>query len=214
MPEPQARMRVTYAKFGPIRYTGHLDLQRVWERTLRRSALPVAYSQGFHPQARLQMACALPLGINSACEVMDFWLDEEIPLQQVAKALSRAAPPGIGIKGVSEADLHEPPLQTRILSAEYVAVLDDDYPPDALAEQVQLLLSSQNLWRTRRDKRYDLRPLLESLAIDNPGEVPVRLRMRLSAKEAATGRPEEVLAALQVKFETAQVERTALFFSA
>jgi radical SAM-linked protein len=44
-----------------MRYTGHLDLHRAWERTFRRARLPLAYSQGFHPQPRLNLACALPL---------------------------------------------------------------------------------------------------------------------------------------------------------
>ena len=44
------RIRITFSKTAAMRYTGHLDLHRAWERTFRRAGLPLAYSQGFHPQ--------------------------------------------------------------------------------------------------------------------------------------------------------------------
>ena len=47
-----------------MRFTGHLDLHRAWERTFRRAHLPLAYTQGFHPQPRIQLAGALPLGFT------------------------------------------------------------------------------------------------------------------------------------------------------
>jgi hypothetical protein len=56
------RIRIQYAKTEPLRYTGNLDMHRIWERTLRRARLTIAYSQGFHPQPRLNQACPLPLG--------------------------------------------------------------------------------------------------------------------------------------------------------
>ncbi len=59
------RLRLTFAKTAAMRYTGHLDLHTTWERTLRRARLPLAYSQGFHPQPKIQLASALPLGFTS-----------------------------------------------------------------------------------------------------------------------------------------------------
>ena len=54
------RARITFAKTEAMRYTGHLDLARALERTLRRAGLPLSYTQGFTPRARLHLACALP----------------------------------------------------------------------------------------------------------------------------------------------------------
>ena len=50
------RIRITFAKQGALRYTGHLDLHHIWERTARRLELPLAYSQGFHPQPKISLA--------------------------------------------------------------------------------------------------------------------------------------------------------------
>ena len=71
------RIRVTFSKTYHMRYTSHLDVHRTWERTLRRARLPLAYSQGFNPRPKINLAAALPLGFTSDCEIVEFWLDEE-----------------------------------------------------------------------------------------------------------------------------------------
>lgn len=59
---PVQRLRFAYAKGEALRYISHLDLARTWERAFRRAGLPVAYSQGFNPKPRFQIAAALPWG--------------------------------------------------------------------------------------------------------------------------------------------------------
>src|SRR3972149_7725894 len=73
-----ARYRITFAITHAMRYVGHLDLLRAWERTLRRAELPLAYTQGFHPHPRIQIAAALPLGCTAAAELMDLWLEDDL----------------------------------------------------------------------------------------------------------------------------------------
>ena len=68
------RLRVTFAKTEPMRFTSHLDLYRAWERMLRRAGFPLVFSQGYNPRPRLQLATPLPLGITSRFEIIDFWL--------------------------------------------------------------------------------------------------------------------------------------------
>ncbi len=206
------RVRIYYAKTAPMRYTGNLDVHKVWERTLRRARLPLAYSQGFHPQPRINQACPLPLGMTSRVELIDIWLEQDLPLEQVQSALLRAVPPGIEPSRVELVDAHAPSLQTQVASAAYIATLLEDVPEDELRARVEQLLSSESLPRERRGKRYDLRPLVEALSVEpRRGERP-RLRMVLSAREGATGRAEEVLEALGIPSNDARVERTELFF--
>ena len=78
------RARITFSKSGPLRYIGHLDLQTLWERAARRAGLPLAYSNGFHPQAKIYFAAALPLGFSSRAEVMDMRLKTDIALAELA----------------------------------------------------------------------------------------------------------------------------------
>ncbi|MFN2111870.1 MAG: TIGR03936 family radical SAM-associated protein, partial [Anaerolineales bacterium] len=84
------RWRITYSKKDEMRYTGHLDLILTWERTFRRSGLPLAYSEGYSPRPLVVLADPLPLGYISKGEIGDFWLSEEITQSDFINALGRA----------------------------------------------------------------------------------------------------------------------------
>jgi radical SAM-linked protein len=111
------RVRITFTKQGALRYTGNLDLHKILERSIRRAALPLAYSQGYHPQPKLNLAAALPLGFASRAEVMDIWLNDEV--DDVLSPLQANVPPGLTILGAAQVDEREPSLQTQVIAAEY-----------------------------------------------------------------------------------------------
>jgi radical SAM-linked protein len=213
------RIRITFSKQGALRYTGHLDLHTLLERAARRAAVPLAYSQGFHPSPKIQLASALPLGFSSRAEIMDMWLTTECEVfaQHTVSArlridLQAALPKDIQILNIEPVDDRVPPLQTQVIAAEYEATLPDDFA-SGLTSRLSAVMDAESLPRERRGKPYDLRPLIESLETapaDRSGQR--RLLMRLTARAGATGRPEEVLAALGVPPESARVERTRLIF--
>lgn len=203
------RYRINYKKEGALRYTGNLDMQKVWERTIRRAKLPVAYTQGFHPQPRLNQAAPLPLGMTSRDEIVDIWLSQDMEPAEVQARIEKAAPPGIELKQVDEIDLTQPAIQTRIRSSEYYAQLLSPFETADLAPAVQQLLSSDTLPRERRNKPYDLRPLVEELEFIQ-ADSGNSIRMLLAAREGATGRPEEVLEQLGVDPVCARIERVKL----
>lgn len=204
------RIRFSHTKTGALRYTGHLDMQKVWERTFRRARLPLAYSQGFHPQARINQACPLPLGFLSNVELLDVWLNEEMPLEEIRAAVAAAAPDGISINSIEQIDLHAPALQTQVDSADYVITLHQPVDAAELRNQVNELLSAETLPRERRNKTYDLRPMILSIGVAGEPGQDVRLDLCLTVREGATGRPEEVLLALGLDPFAASVERTKL----
>lgn len=204
------RLRITFAKQGALRYTGQLDLHRIWERTARRADLPLAYTRGFHPQPKIQIAAALPLGFSSRCEVVDLRLERDIPLDGLAEQIQPAVPPGLQILGIAQVDERAPALQTLVESAEYEVTLLDEIDPEALAQRLAALINADSLPRERRGKDYDLRPLIQDLNICSTD--PLMLCMRLTAREAATGRPDEILGELGIPLEDTRVERTRLIF--
>jgi radical SAM-linked protein len=216
------RIRITFAKQGPLRYTGHLDLHKLWERAARRAGLPLAYSQGFHPQPKMNIAAALPLGFSSRCEVMDMRMKQEIPLDGLAQRLQDTLPAGIRILNVERVDDSQPALQTQVDSAEYEVTLTEPIDRSELERRIGTVMESGSLPRERRGKSYDLRPLIEELTVMessslllDEAQAPAlpRIFMRLSAREGATGRPEEVLDALGIPFEGTRIERTKLLFN-
>jgi radical SAM-linked protein len=208
------RARITFTKQGALRYTGHLDLHRLWERAMRRADLPLSYSQGFHPQPKISIAAALPLGFSSRGEVLDVRFNEEIPTEEIATRLKDSLPPDIQITNVASVDEREPALQTQVLSATYDVHLTEPVDGSELMRKVEELLTSAALPRERRGKSYDMRPLVETLDVIPEADGKVWLKMKLAAREGATGRPEEVLTALGIEPEYTHVERTLLIFQA
>ena len=211
------RIRITFTKQGALRYTGHLDLHKLWERAARRAELPLAYSQGYHPQPKMNIAAALPLGFSSRYEVMDMKLEHEIQLEGLREKLQQTLPTGIQVLNVESADERAPALQTQVASAEYQVTLTGSIDESELKRKIDSVMESESIIRERRGKIYDLRQLIEGLAI-TPSPFPegerqrVRVFMRLAAREGATGRPEEVLDTLGIAFEETRIERTNLIF--
>jgi len=210
------RIRITFVKQGALRYTGHLDLHKLWERALRRAELPLAYSQGFHPQPKMNMAAALPLGFSSRCEVMDMKLEQDIPLENLPTRLNSTLPSGLQVIDVQQVDDRAPALQTQVLAAEYEVTLTEAVDGSELKRKIDSVIESKSLPRERRGKTYDLRPLIEELTLTPaPPSLETdgaRVFMRLAAREGATGRPEEVLDVLGIAFEGTRIERTRLIF--
>ena len=209
------RIRITFSKLGALRYTGHLDLHRLWERAARRAELPLAYSQGFHPQPKTNMAAALPLGFSSRCEMIDMRLEHEIPLDGLREKLQQTLPTGIQVSSIELVDERAPALQTQVAAAEYEVTLTESVNGSDLKRRFDSVMESGSILRERRGKTYDLRPLIEELTLI-PGPSPEggreKILMRLSAREGATGRPEEVLDVMGIAFAGTRIERTRLIF--
>lgn len=210
------RIRITFAKQGALRYIGHLDLHKLWESATRRAGIALAYSQGFHPQPKIQLASALPLGFSSRCEVADMWVEDDPSTATALKdgnfqsRLQTCLPSGIIVSQVTQVDERVPPLQTQVIASEFEVTLLDDVDVDALTRSLSALIEADSIPRERRGKTYDLKPLIENLAFS--ATPAPSLRMRLTAREGATGRPEEVLAALEIPMEATRIERTKLIF--
>lgn len=206
------RVRITFTKQGALRYIGHLDLHRLWERAMRRADLPLSYSQGFHPQPKISLAAALPLGFSSRGEVLDVRLNEEVSVEDISSRLKDNLPPDINVREIKSVDERLPALQTQVLSAAYDVRLTEPIDGSELKRKVGSVMMTESIVRERRGKSYDLRPLIEMMSVITQADGTAWLKMTLAAREGATGRPEEVLAALGIEPETARVERTRLIF--
>lgn len=203
------RLRLTYAKTPAMRFTGHLDVHRTLYRALMRAHLPLTFSEGFTRRPKLVMAGALPLGCTSDCELADLWLDETLPLDEITAKIQRASPPGLRLLALEELDANAPKAQNQVVSADYLVTLFDAIPD--LAQRIATVLTAESLPRERKGKKYDLRPLilnLETFREDADGCQQVKMTLR--AQDAATGRPDEVVAQLGGDPLGARYHRVAL----
>jgi radical SAM-linked protein len=205
------RIRLVYSKGYELQFTGNLDMQKVWERSFRRANLPLAYSQGFHPQARIHQACPLPLGFLSSNDLIDIWLTTEDPIEKIQNSLQPALQPGITIQKASLIPLQEKPLQTLVKAATYQVQIDEEICISNLQARIDEMLSKKEIQRERRGKAHDLRPLIEK--IDLLADNLSVLQMTLTALPSATGRPEEVIDELGIPWQETIIERTGLILT-
>jgi radical SAM-linked protein len=212
---PQQRLRVHYAKGEALRYISHLDLTRTWERVFRRAGLPVAYSQGFNPRPRFQMAAALPVGVMGKSELLDVWLEEAWAPGDVLARLRPNAPSGLEVLAVHEVALRSPSMQSLMRAAEYRAVVRSSEPVEAVETRIQMLLDAPVVLCQRHHKgkwqSYDLRPLIQAVTVvqRTPGEHT--LRMRLQSSPEGAGRPDALLEALGLGLASHTITRTNLY---
>src|SRR5512147_1559189 len=81
------RIRLRYAKRGPMRFTSHRDFARAFERALRRARVPMAYSQGFTPHPKISYASAAPTGAASEAEYLEVGLRAPMDPAELARGL-------------------------------------------------------------------------------------------------------------------------------
>ncbi|MBR2408129.1 MAG: TIGR03936 family radical SAM-associated protein [Lachnospiraceae bacterium] len=90
-------VRVRFAKYGAVKFIGHLDVLRYFQKAVRRSGLKIAYSQGFHPHQIMSFASPLGVGITSEGEYMDMELTAEYTPQEIVDALNSAMVEGFTV---------------------------------------------------------------------------------------------------------------------
>ena len=110
------RLRLRFTKLGKIRFLGHRDLARCWERAIRRAELPIAYSEGFSPRPKVHFGLALPTGAASIAEYLDIDLREPIDITGLASTLSEMLPVGVDVTAVSVVERSATALQAAVTS--------------------------------------------------------------------------------------------------
>ena len=115
-------IRVYFTKTGEASYISLLDLQRVMQRALKRSGLPVWYTLGFNPHIYMTFAAPLSLGQESLCETVDFKTEEEnYDWSAAAGALSACLPRGIDVVRIAPAIQDANEIADAAYSVHYTA---------------------------------------------------------------------------------------------
>jgi radical SAM-linked protein len=194
------RLRVKFSRGEEIKYVSHLDMMRLWEKVLRRSMLPLAYSEGFTPHPRISFASPLALGVTSEAELMDVWMKKRAPPYFFIRVASRQLPRGIDIIEVQEVAWRAASLSSQLRYAEYRVRVKTTKDKEQVQSAISSLLQAKHLpWQHMRDtgyRHYDLRALIEDLWLVEWCDTRCILGMRLHCGSHGAGRPEQVSAAL------------------
>ena len=179
------KIRLSYGKWGKVRFLGHLDMARLWERGLRKASAPVAMSAGFTPRPKMSFGLALPTGAESVIELFDVTLDEtridaengSIDLELLRSSLTDAMPLGVEVVDVDPIAPQMWSLQEDVTATTWVLAVDTSATdPSELDERVAGVVSSTEIWVDRERKgerrRDDVRPGILDLRIIERGIWP------------------------------------------
>jgi len=167
------RIRIRYAKRGPLRFTSHRDFARAFERALRRAAVPIAYSQGFTPHPKISYASAAPTGVGSEAEYLEIGLQAEVDPAQLVLALDAALSPGLDVLEAVVAG--EGSLADRIDASRWRLELPEVDPAVAAAAVKSFLDAGEVLVErmTKQGRRsFDARAAVTHLAVTEQSHLP------------------------------------------
>lgn len=192
-------IRMQFCKTREGRFLSHLDLMHTWERVIRRSQLPLAYSQGFNPHPKINFASACAVGTTSDGEYMDMELTQELPVEQVKEMLQAVMPPAFRVSAMKVVSGKASSLMSIIQRARYVLQLE-------LVEEVsqeQLDAAVENFWqqeeiviyrykKNSKDKKpVNIRPGVYELELTAEGKNAL-LHIQVQSGNEGNIRPEEV----------------------
>ncbi|MCZ8192517.1 MAG: TIGR03960 family B12-binding radical SAM protein [Microcystis sp. LE19-338.1B] len=124
--ERAQRIRVWFGKIGEMALVSHLDLVRLFDRVVRRAAIPISFTGGFHPGPRISIANALSLGATSSGEIVDFELTKVIDLETFKQQLRAQLPADLPVYQVEEIPLNAPAATRLLEKAAYLLTFNSE----------------------------------------------------------------------------------------
>ena len=187
------KMLIVFEKSMRLRHIGHLDLMRTMQRALRRSDLPIRFSQGFNPHILLTFAAPLSLGMAGKREIMEVPVEGNISAESFRNSLSVALPPDLRILSVRAVEDNHPASMASLKAARFEAVFDQQ--ADALENAVPAFLAQHEIMALRKtksgEKMCDIRPMIYELQF-----IDHKLYMTLALSEQATCKPDLLFSSL------------------
>jgi radical SAM-linked protein len=161
-------MLVQFSRLGRMRYCSHLDLLRCAQRTMRRAALPMRYSEGFNPHPILTFAQALSVGLETRGDYFTISFTQDVAPQEFLTRFNEHAPEGFTATAVREMAKGEKSPMASVEAALYgVTVREEDLA--LLHEGIGKLAQMPSCFRIVRDKTKDIRPLILQMRCDQDG---------------------------------------------
>ena len=201
------RIRIRYAKRGPLRFTSHRDFARAFERAVRRAAVPIAYSQGFTPHPKISYASAAPTGVASEAEYLEIGLQARVDPAELRAALDAALSPGLDVLNAVEA-ADGISLADRIEASQWRIELPG-VDPAVVRDAVAAFLAAREVLVERMTKQgvrsFDARSAVMRVDVPNRSEAPSGAAptpcaiIDLVVRQATPAvRPDDVLSGLRV----------------
>ena len=181
------RTRLKFTKQGYIKFVGHLDTIRMFQRAIRVARLPISYSQGFNPHAKVFFALPLSVGVGSCGEYMDMITDTEINVEEAVTTLNTILPEGIKVIEASVIKEGTPSLMSLVAAADYRITFEKNQLTPEQVEGAKQILDAPELVVLKKGKKktkeVDIKPLIYQVHIQEEEEIVFEVRIAAGSME-------------------------------
>lgn len=192
--EPKT-VRIKFCKTGNLQFISHLDLQRTFQRVLIRAQIPMWYTNGFNPHAKLVFAMPLSIGCESICEMADLRIEREISNEEIKEQLNSQLTEEMYV-----IDVYNPKTKFNDISfAEYDIIINSSRTSDAYAVQIKNLFSSPlNIIKKTKsgEKEEDITQFIKSIEIEY-SDKKIKMNSVLATGSTKNLNPEYILNAIK-----------------
>ena len=186
------KARIKFRKNGVMKFIGHLDIMRYFQKAIRRTEIPIAFTSGYSPHMIMSFANPLGVGLTSDGEYFDIELTEPIASREAVKRLNEQMVDGMEIVSfVQIPDDKKSKGMSIVAGADYLSSVKNGSLPEDLAEKLEAFYAQNEICVVKKtkksEKEVDIRPMIYKLECRNGG-----IYMRVAAGSVQNLKPELV----------------------
>lgn len=167
-------IRARFIRGEQIKYISHLDMMKMFERALRRSRIPIYYSQGFNPHPQIVFGLPLSVGVTSDAEYVDFELSDEMEPSKFVDILNKQLPEGLRLTD-AKIRATKSNIMASISKASYevLGTISQNPGIEEVSEKVSDFLKNEEIFIMKKSKgkvkKVDIRPMIQKFSAQNIG---------------------------------------------
>lgn len=215
-------MRFKFSRGPELKYISHLDILRVFERSIKRARLPIAYTQGFNPRQKLIFGLPMSIGLTSDSEYSDIEFSEDISPETFVNAINKGLPEGIRVKDAVSLT-SKGNIMNQITAAKYEIMFEVDVVDDSadINDLVNNMISKEEIIVMKKSKKgmrpVDIKPWIYSLSAYKNDNNSFRLEAFISAGAKENLRADLLMEAFSqesgLDIKVTSIHRSALYSS-
>ncbi len=162
-------IRARFIRGEQVKYISHLDMMKMFERALRRSRIPIYYSQGFNPHPQIVFGLPLSVGVTSDAEYVDFELSEEMEPSEFVDILNKQLPEGLKLSD-AKVRTTKSNIMASITKASYEVLVTISQNPgiEEIGEKILDFMKNKEIFITKESKgkvkKVDIRPMIQKFS--------------------------------------------------
>ena len=211
------KIRIKFRKQGAVKFVGHLDIMRYFQKVMRRADVDIRYSEGFSPHQIMSFAAPLGVGLTSNGEYVDIEVNSTESSEEMVKRINAVNVEGISVTSYRKLPDSAKNAMSLVAAADYTMWFKDGYEPEdenGFWEGLSRFLEQPSISIVKKTKKgvkeMDLKPYLYEISIEHPCEEASwseeafdrperpgagRIFMKISAGSSVNIRPEQVIGA-------------------